>query len=72
MSGLTKIKVKSEVNLKSLKGQSLSHHNWRVMVKVEVQCRVIERLNIIMEKTYTLGPRYWNAPVLVNTGTFVV
>ena len=27
---------------------------------------------IIVRKKYTSGPRYWNVPVLVNTGTFLV
>ena len=25
-----------------------------------------------LRKKYTSGPRYWNVPVLVNTGTFLV
>ena len=27
---------------------------------------------IVKRKKYTSGPRYWNVPVLVNTGTFLV
>ena len=31
-----------------------------------------EFLLLIKRKKYTSGPRYWNVPVLVNTGTFLV
>ena len=29
-------------------------------------------LNLLLWKKYTSGPRYWNVPVLVDTGTFLV
>ena len=30
------------------------------------------RKEIFFQKKYTLGPRYWNVPVLANTETFLV
>ena len=35
-------------------------------------CDLLQNNNKSTRKKYTSGPRYWNVPVLVNTGTFLV
>ena len=34
--------------------------------------RGFAKIAVPLRKKYTSGPRYWNVPVLVNTGTFLV
>ena len=41
-------------------------------IKLYQHVRTYNTLETRLGKKYTSGPRYWNIPVLVNTGTFLV
>ena len=51
---------------------------WRKMRKVDLlptrncEAGYAAAIKGSVRKKYTSGPRYWNVPVLVNTGTFLV
>ena len=45
----------------------------RTLITLPIKCKVdLITCSCQLRKKYTSGPRYWNVPVLVNTGTFLV
>ena len=65
----------AEIRIVLIYAASRQRHTFcRLVIRCQPTIRVNVKVSIAMSfwKKYTSGPRYWNVPVLVNTGTFLV